>query len=99
MIPQWTWAKVPLYWLANPRLLRAEREGHKGLDLYPWLLLFAQKADDGGRLTVGGLSAEPEDIAAQIPGNPRARASACLDSALAIGLLAKDSDGALAVVP
>src|SRR5256885_695152 len=89
------WAKLYIDILGDPKLIRAARKGAAGLELLPWIIVFAKKADDRGRLTVGGLPVEAEDIAGQLPGNPTAQIVACLDSARLIGVLVTDPDGAL----
>lgn len=87
------WVKLHDDILGDPKLMRAARRGGAELVLLPWLLAFASKAADHGRLSVGATAAEPEDIAYQVPGVTAAQIEACLRSCVAIGVLSMDDDG------
>ena len=89
------WAKIHGDILGDPKLMRAARQGHQGLQLLPWLIAFAKQANDQGRLTVGGQPVEPADLVPLIPGTNEADIAQCLASATAIGVLITDPDGAL----
>lgn len=89
------WAKLHTDILGDPKLMRAARKGAKGLQLTPWLIVFAKQANDGGRLTVGEDAAEPADIAVLIPGATARAVADCQASLMAIGVLVTDPDGAL----
>lgn len=88
------WVKLWTDILDDPKLIRACREGAQHLVLLPWLLAFAKRADDDGRLTVNGFPAEPEDIARSIPGTSPRKVAASLAELEAIGVLKVDSSGA-----
>lgn len=91
------WVKLYTDILDDRKFKRARRDGHTKLGLFPWVLAFAKDANDGGRLTVGGVAAEPEDLASCIPDDdatPEAVA-ACLASCEAIGVLSREPDGTL----
>lgn len=81
--------------LADPKLMRAARKGLKGLELTPWFIAFAKKANDGGRLTVGGEAVEPADLVGQIPGQTSRSISVALKSLESIEVLIRDDDGVL----
>lgn len=84
--------------LSDRKLMRAARKGAKQLALIPWLVVFAAKADDGGRLTVGGVPADPEDIADEIPNGDARAIAQCIEECLAIPVrpvLVRDPDGAV----
>lgn len=89
------WAKIHTDLLSDPKLMRAIREGHRGLILVPWFVVFAKRADDGGRLSVGANAADPEDIATTIPDDLATAdfVAAGLASCLAIGVLVREADG------
>lgn len=82
--------------LGDEKLMRAARKGAKHLVLLPWLIAFAKKADDEGRLTVGGEAAEPDDIAAMVPGVTTRQVAASFDALERIGVLTRGDDGILA---
>jgi hypothetical protein len=86
------WVKLHDDILGDPKLIRAVRAGHAQLVLLPWLFVFAKQADDGGRLSVGGLPADPEDIAHQLPGVSAADVAVALASLEAIGVLRRDGE-------
>lgn len=88
------WAKLDTDVLGDVKLMRASRKGARHLQLWPWLIAFAKAADDGGRLSVGGLPADPEDIASQIPSTRARDVSVCCENLLEIGVLVVDDDGA-----
>lgn len=88
------WAKLHTDVLGDVKLMRASRKGVRHLNLLPWFIAFAKLADDGGRLSVGGLPAEPDDIATLIPDCKPAHVSACLAGLSTIGVLDVDPDGA-----
>lgn len=88
------WAKLHTDILGDVKLIRASRKGARHLVLLPWLIAFAKAADDEGRLSVGGIPAEPEDIAPLIPDSKPAHVAGCLASLAAIGVLSIDTDGA-----
>lgn len=88
------WAKLWTDILGDTKLMRAARKGARNLQLTPWLFAFAKEANDNGRLTVGGVPADPEDIANLIPCcRPRDVTVACIHL-LEIRVLVRDSDGA-----
>lgn len=89
------WVKLHDDILGDPKLMRAARVGGQELVLLPWLLAFASKAADHGRLSVGATAAEPEDIAYQTPGVTAAQVEACQRALVAIGVLVADEDGCL----
>lgn len=89
------WVKLHDDILGDPKLMRAARVGGQELVLLPWLLAFASKAADHGRLSVGATAAEPEDIAYQTPGVTAAQVEACMRALVAIGVLNADDDGCL----
>jgi len=89
------WVKLHTDIIGDPKLMRAARKGAKGLEWTPWLIAFAKKANDNGRLTVGGEAAEPEDMASGFPGAKSASVAACLASLKELGVLAPDADGVL----
>jgi hypothetical protein len=90
------WVKLHDDILSDPKLMRAARSPHgQGLVLLPWFLAFASKAADRGRLSVGLVPAEPEDLAYQIPGVTAAQVESALLALVAIGVLKADEDGCL----
>jgi hypothetical protein len=89
------WAKLHTDILSDPKLMRAARQGRGELQLLPWFVVFAKEANDGGRLSVGGAPAHPEDIADQLPGVTAAAVHTGLESLLAIGVLSRDVDDCL----
>jgi hypothetical protein len=89
------WVKLHDDILGDPKLMRTARRGGQELVLLPWLLAFASKAADHGRLSVGVTAAEPEDLAYQIPGVTAAQVEACQRALVAIGVLVADDDGCL----
>ncbi len=90
------WAKVHTDIIGDKKLLRAARRGAKHLHLLPWLIVFAKAANDDGRLSVGGLPADAEDLAEGIPGVTAAMMAACCHELAAAGVevLTRDQDGA-----
>lgn len=86
------WVKLHTDILGDPKLMRAARRGAKGLEQLPWLIAFAARAGDAGRLTIDGHPAEPQDIAAEVPGGKAATVAACLASLREIGVLVIDGD-------
>jgi hypothetical protein len=82
--------------LGDEKLMRAARKGSRNVHWLPWLIAFAKRADDNGRLTVNGEAAEPVDIANLVPNStPRAVAAACTEL-IDIGVLVRHDDGVLA---
>jgi hypothetical protein len=79
--------------LGTPKLMRAARKGATHLHVLPWLIAFAIKATDHGRLSVGEDPAEPEDIADQIPCVTAIQVAGALSELAAIGVLSEDPDG------
>lgn len=95
-----SWAKLHTSIYGDPKLMRACREGHQALAYVPWLFAFAKRANDGGRLSVGAVAADSEDLANGIPdiqATP-AKLAQCATSCLAIGVLTEDPDGVLRFV-
>lgn len=90
------WVKIHTEILGDDKLMRAARKGATHLLLVPWLMVFAKAADDGGRLTVGGEPADPEDIADKCPGATAADVTACLEELTRFtkSLIRRDRDGA-----
>lgn len=88
-----TWGKLHDDILADPKLMRAGRKGAMHLFVLPWLIAFAIKAADHGRLSVGEDPAEPEDIADQIPCVTAMQVAGALSELEAIGVLSEDPDG------
>lgn len=90
-----TWCKLHTDLLHDAKLMRGTRKGAKHLALLPWLLVWARAHDptDAGRLLVGSAPAEPEDIAAAIPGVSAAQVRACIDGLRSLGVLVADPDG------
>lgn len=89
------WAKLYTDILGDPKLLRAARKGARQLELLPWLIVFAKQCDDDGRLSVNGEAADPEDVAALVPGVTARRVAEAFESLLAIGVLERGADGVL----
>lgn len=78
--------------LGDPKLLDAARRGAKHLALLPWLLAFAKRADDGGRLSINGRPADPRIIARDLPGVTVRKVVQALAELHAIGVISRDSD-------
>lgn len=91
-----TWVKLYTDIVDDPKLMRAARGGAPDLELLPWLLAFAGRANDNGRLTVGGEPADEWDLARGIPNATPERARRCVAVLLRLEILAPDDDGALA---
>jgi hypothetical protein len=89
------WVKLHDDILGDPKLMRAARRGSADLIVLPWLIAFANMAGDGGRLSVGGSAADPDDIAYQIPGATAEQVGRALNSLEGIGVLTEDPDGCL----
>jgi hypothetical protein len=81
--------------LDDPKLQRAARKGARHLVLLPWLIVFAKRADDDGRLTVNGEPAEPEDIARSVPNASTKQVEGALRELEGIGVLYREDDQAL----
>lgn len=92
------YAKLYTDILADRKLMRAARQGAKRLHLLPWLIVFAKEAQDGGRLSIGGTPADPIDIAEAIPCVTPADVKKCEEELVAIGVLAREPDGAFRFV-
>lgn len=91
-----SWLKLHVDILDDPKLMRARRHGYEQLVLVPWLFAFAKRANDNGRLSVGGAAAEPEDLVHGIPDDISIEAMrTALASCLNIGVLVEDPDGVL----
>lgn len=82
------WVKMHTDMLGKAKVMRAARKGAMGLQLLPWLILFAKRAKDQGRLTVEGQPAEFEDFAAAIPNLDEAELEACLATLVELKTLA-----------
>jgi hypothetical protein len=82
--------------LGDEKLMRAARKGARNLQLLPWLIAFAKKAEDDGRLTVDGAPAEPIDISTQVPNATPRAVAASFEELLSVGVLIRQDDGALA---
>src|SRR5687768_13695273 len=89
------WMKLHSDILDDPKLMRAARHGSKQLVLLPWLLAFAGRASDDGRLTVATAPADPEDIARGIPGVSVEQVAQALEELAQVGILVTDFDGSL----
>lgn len=89
------WAKLHTDILADPKLMRAARKGAKWLLYLPWLIAFAKRADDGGRLTVNSEPAEPEDYLQSIPCSTEKSLASALEELEKLGILSRELDGAL----
>ncbi len=89
------WAKLHTDILSDPKLMRASRKGAKALLYLPWLIAFAKRADDGGRLTVNSEPAETDDYLQSIPCSTEKTLSNALDELEKLGILARELDGAL----
>lgn len=89
------WAKLHTDILSDPKLMRASRKGAKALLYLPWLIAFAKRADDGGRLTVDREPAEPEDYLQSIPCATEKGVVQAIDDLEKLGILARELDGAL----
>lgn len=81
--------------LGDPKLMRASRKGARHLVILPWLFAFAKQANDGGRLSINGEPAEPQDIADLVPSVNAAKIERGLRELEAIGVLSRDDDGVL----
>lgn len=88
------WAKLWVEILGDPKLMRAARKGAPGIELLPWFIAWAKRADDDGRLTVAGEPAELADYVDAIPNVTQKRVKEALASLIRIGVLVNDS-GAL----
>lgn len=88
-------AKLHVDILDDPKLMRAVRKGAKHLHWLPWLIVFAKRADDDGRLTVDGYPAEPDDIARSIPNATKKPIAGALRELEQLGVLTRESSGAL----
>jgi hypothetical protein len=89
------YAKLSTDIIGDEKLMRAYRRyGARHLYVLPWLLAYAKKVEDGGRLTVDGSPAEVEDIAQGMP-IPAKQIAAGMGELEAIGVLERDEDGAL----
>lgn len=91
------WAKVWTDILGDVKLTRAARKGAKGLELLPWIIVFAKSCDAEGALVVGGEPAEAEDIAPLIPGVTTEYVVTALQSLLDVGVLVRDEGGVVAL--
>jgi hypothetical protein len=91
------WVKLHTEILSDPKLMQGMRRGLKGLGVLPWLLPFARRAGDEGRLTIAGEAASAADIAAELPDRTMTAkyVAAGLESLLTLGVLTADDDGAL----
>lgn len=92
------WVKLWADMLGDPKLIRAERLGAKELLLLPWLLLWAARGDDDGRLTLSGVPLDPIDLARDIPGATAKRVERAICELTEIGVLTRDHDGAMRFV-
>lgn len=81
--------------IGDEKLTRAARKGAKHLDKLPWLIAYAKKRDDSGRLSVGDEAAEPDDLAAGVPCVTPKMMAECTASLEAIGILTRDDDDVL----
>lgn len=90
------WAKLHTDILADPKLMRAARKGARWLLHLPWLIAFAKRADDSGRLTVNGEPAEAEDYLQSIPCTTEKAVTLALDELEKLGILVRELGGALA---
>lgn len=91
------WVKLHTDILGDRRLMEGAASGLRGLELLPWFMAFARRADDRGRLTVAGAPADPEDVASGIPGATPGRVAIATLSLLKIRAVQFDSDGALRI--
>lgn len=89
------WLKFWCDALDDPKLMRAARKGATQLKLLPWILLFAKRAEDDGRLTVNGEAAEAEDIARSLPAVAAAEVATALTELEQIGVLVRGEDDVL----
>lgn len=92
------WAKLSVDILGDPKLMRASRKGSKGVEMLPWFIAWAKRAEDGGRLTIDGEPAEISDFLADIPGATSRSIEAAISSLIEIGVLQREDDGALTLV-
>ncbi len=90
-----SWAKIHTDILGDPKLLQAARRGTRGLELLPWLIVFAKQADAGGRLAINGGAAEAVDIARLVPCVSKFAIERCIASCEKLGILEPDGDGVL----
>jgi hypothetical protein len=88
------WAKLHTDILGDDKLLAAHDEGARHLLLLPWLIAFAKRADDEGRITTGGAPAKPSIVARLIPGATDRTVKSALDELASISVLVRDPDGA-----
>jgi hypothetical protein len=88
------WVKLHTDILSDPKLMRAALRGAKHLHLLPWLLVFAKNSRDSGRISIAGEPAEPELIAAAVPGVKPKQIVAAMRELEEIGVLSTDDDGA-----
>jgi len=89
------WVKLWTDMLGDPKVRRAVRDGAKHLQLLPWLIAVAGRADDEGRLTVGGKPLAPEDIAPDVPNATPRQIAGCLRELRHIGIVEEDESGIL----
>ena len=87
------WAKLHTDILGDDKLLSAQDEGARNLLLLPWLIAFAKRADDGGRISTGGRGAKPSIIARLIPGASERSVTQAIDELISINVLVRDPDG------
>jgi len=81
--------------LSDPVIARAARNGAKKLEMLPWLMAWAKRANDDGRLTINGDPATPLDIAETMSIRPKAgEVERALAELMAVGLVVRDDDGA-----
>jgi hypothetical protein len=85
------WAKLWVDILGDPKLMRAARKGAPGIELLPWFIAWAKRADDDGRLTVNGEAAESADYVEQIPNMTQKRIKEALASLVKLGVLTSDA--------
>ena len=79
--------------LDDPKLMAAVDDGARHLDLLPWLIVFAKRADANGRLEIAGKSANPRQIARSIPNTNARSVAKCEEELAKIGILTQDPDG------
>lgn len=90
------WVKLHTDILGDDKLFGACAAGFREIELLPWMISFAARANDDGRLSVSGESASPQAIARLLPGVRSGRVATCLKSLEAIGILVRQADGVLA---
>lgn len=86
------WAKLHTDIIGDEKLMRAARKGARQLVLLPWLIAFAKKADDQGRLSVNGEPADPIDMASGFPGVTEKQVSQCISELENLGILVRDGE-------